>query len=191
MNHFLDTEFQESPGLVTFMSLAIVREDGPRFYAESSEFDLDDSNDWVKENVHPHLKWRLDEDQESLFEKDEVDGQEYWNVYGTRSEIADALREFISKDRDPDPIFWSYFGDYDWVAFCQLFGSMIELPKHFPMYCKDVKQLLDDINGYDDRPEQAGTEHDPMADAEYHMELYEFAKKKILKSPYDPFQVEM
>ena len=180
MNYFFDTEFIESPGTLTFMSLAMIREDGARLYAESMDFDPEEANDWVKENVIPHLKWRMGDEQKSVITKEEVDGNDNWEIYGTNDEIADALREFISKGRDADPIFWSYFADYDWVAFCQLFGSMMELPKHFPMYCKDVKQLLDDIDGYDDRPEQSGVEHDPMADAEYHMELYEYAKEKIM-----------
>jgi hypothetical protein len=40
--------------------------------------------------------------------------------------------------------FYSYFGSYDWVAFCWLFGKMINLPKHLPRYCRDLKQILDD-----------------------------------------------
>jgi hypothetical protein len=36
------------------------------------------------------------------------------------------------------------FGSYDWVAFCWLFGKMINLPKHLPRYCRDLKQILDD-----------------------------------------------
>lgn len=39
--------------------------------------------------------------------------------------------------------FYGYYCDYDWVAFCALFGKMIDLPKGFPMYCKDLKQMLD------------------------------------------------
>lgn len=42
------------------------------------------------------------------------------------------------------PSFYAYYADYDWVVFCWLFGRMIELPKGFPMYCIDLKQLLDD-----------------------------------------------
>lgn len=42
------------------------------------------------------------------------------------------------------PEFYAYFADYDWVAFCWLFGKMMDLPKGFPMYCKDLKQILDE-----------------------------------------------
>jgi hypothetical protein len=39
--------------------------------------------------------------------------------------------------------FYGYYADYDWVGFCWLFGKMNDLPKNFPMYCKDLKQILD------------------------------------------------
>ena len=41
------------------------------------------------------------------------------------------------------PEFYAYYADYDWVVFCWLFGKMIDLPKGFPMYCRDLKQDLD------------------------------------------------
>lgn len=40
--------------------------------------------------------------------------------------------------------FYGYYSDYDWVLFCSLFGKMIDLPKGFPMYCRDLKQTLDE-----------------------------------------------
>ncbi len=40
--------------------------------------------------------------------------------------------------------FYGYYCDYDWVLFCSLFGKMIELPKGFPMYCRDLKQMFDE-----------------------------------------------
>jgi hypothetical protein len=42
------------------------------------------------------------------------------------------------------PEFYAYYADYDWVVFCWLFGRMIDLPEGFPMYCRDLKQMIDD-----------------------------------------------
>jgi hypothetical protein len=55
--------------------------------------------------------------------------------------IAKEINDFCS---GPNVQFYSYFGSYDWVAFCWLFGKMINLPKHLPRYCRDLKQILDD-----------------------------------------------
>lgn len=42
------------------------------------------------------------------------------------------------------PVFYTFYGSYDWVAFCSLFGKMIDLPNGFPMYTKDLKQIMDE-----------------------------------------------
>ena len=90
------------------------------------------------------------------------------NKYGkTNAQIAEEVKEFVlmsatyssteKSDRQltegkflepyylhTHPInFYAYYADYDWVAFCWLFGKMIDLPKGFPMYCRDLKQELD------------------------------------------------
>lgn len=75
-------------------------------------------------------------------------------TYGkTNKQMAEEIKEFVYNQNDFDryngtykmkPEFYGYYSDYDWVAFCWLFGKMIDLPKGFPMYCKDLKQMLDE-----------------------------------------------
>lgn len=97
-----------------------------------------------------------------------------------------------------DPEFYGYYCDYDWVVFCSLFGKMIDLPEGLPMYCKDLKQMLDEkiihpsfeskntvvINApIDERlkyiklspnyPKQTD-EHNALADAKWNRKLYDF-----------------
>lgn len=76
------------------------------------------------------------------------------NKYGKSNEqIAEEVKEFCGatfrypdaiEDVDDNIIFYGYFCDYDWVVFCWLFGKMIDLPKGFPYYCRDLKQMLDE-----------------------------------------------
>jgi hypothetical protein len=63
----------------------------------------------------------------------------------------------------PEPEFWAYYADYDWVALCQLYGTMMDLPKGWPMYCRDLKQVADERGAT--LPPQQGTEHHALADA--------------------------
>jgi len=91
-----------------------------------------------------------------------------------------------------EPEFYGYYCDYDWVVFCWLFGKMIDLPKGFPMYCKDLKQMYDELNSkmfpigsletpeekmsirkLSDYPEQTN-EHKALSDAKWNFELYKF-----------------
>ena len=78
------------------------------------------------------------------------------NRYGkTNKQIAEDLKQIVSVTNEKhtgtypntqaeNVQFYGYFADYDWVAFCWLFGKMIDLPKGFPMYCKDLKHMLDE-----------------------------------------------
>jgi len=64
------------------------------------------------------------------------------NWLGTTDEYYNAITKTEPKDK---PEFYAYYADYDWVVFCWLFGSMMNIPKGFPMYCNDLKQDLDRI----------------------------------------------
>lgn len=152
MRYFFDTEFIEDGRTIDLISIGIIAEDGRTRYFESSECDYSRASPWVKENVLPHLR-----------------GGGYLL---TRKQIADRVIDFAGQS----PEFWAYYADYDWVALCQLFGTMMDLPKGWPMYCRDVKQLCDD-RGNPDLPKQTEQEHDAMADAAWTKEAWEFLKK--------------
>jgi hypothetical protein len=83
------------------------------------------------------------------------------------------------------PEFYGYYADYDWVVFCWLFGKMINLPKGFPMYCRDLKQMMDD-RGLSQEWKQGRCpahrgEHNALIDAEWNRRLYdEMIKHDIL-----------
>jgi hypothetical protein len=79
------------------------------------------------------------------------------------------------------PQFYGYFADYDWVVFCWIFGKMIDLPKGFPMYCRDLKQMMDDRGltkkwKRDNCPDPEN-EHNALADAEWNKKLYNLILK--------------
>lgn len=80
-------------------------------------------------------------------------------------------------DNPPDvvgpPEIWGYFADYDWVAVCQLFGTMMDLPWGWPMYCRDIKQWCDML-GNPQLPEQGKGEHNALADARWNRTAWEF-----------------
>ena len=73
------------------------------------------------------------------------------------------------------PEIWAYYADYDWVVFCQLFGTMMDLPDGFPMYCRDLKQECDRL-GNPDLPLQESGEHNALVDARWNRKAWEFLK---------------
>ena len=163
MRYFLDTEFIERPGSIQLISIGIVSQDGRTFYAENVSFDERDADDWVRDNVLSKLRWRSAEGGEHLSAcPNQVE------VCGTMTLIRDCLLDFFSHDQSPE--FWGYYADYDWVIFCWIFGKMIDLPKEFPMYCKDLKQLLDE-SGKDKIADPEG-EHNALVDAFWNRDLF-------------------
>lgn len=161
MKYFFDTEFIEDGRTIDLLSIGIVAEDGREFYRCSRGTDLNRANDWVKANVFPSLPVINDH---GVFEWKRDD---YVLLPVT---IRNDILAFIGADK---PEFWAYYADYDWVVLCQLFGRMIDLPKGWPMYCRDVKQLCDSV-GNPKLPRQDG-EHHALNDARWTRQAYEFA----------------
>ncbi len=166
LRFFLDTEFIEGGRLhpIQLVSIALVSERGNEFYAVSSEFDPLSANDWVRENVFPHLGTAgipVTEIRQKILEF--IEEEVLRNPDGTKSKY------------DSGPEFWGYYADYDWVVFCQMFGTMIDLPNGWPMWCHDLKQLCDYL-GDPKLPEQISTEHNALNDARWNRKLFEFLK---------------
>lgn len=115
---------------------------------------------WIRENVLKPIfdnmtMWDRDDDKHSYFTYKNF--KYLINKYGkSNKQIADEIHKFVIYKSDEHrtncclgfenaikPEFYGYYADYYWVVFCWLFGRMIDLPKGFPMYCIDLKQMLD------------------------------------------------
>ncbi len=148
MRFWFDTEFYEDGRTIELISIGVVSEDGRTYYAEvSGARFLAAKTIWLGKNVLPRLT-----------------GVEKFREY-----IAIDLIEFMGEK----PEIWAYYADYDWVALCQLHGRMIDLPKGWPMYCRDVKQLCDE-RGNPELPKQTSSEHHALADAKWTREAWLF-----------------
>lgn len=158
MRIWFDTEFIEDGQTIDLISIGMIREDGALYYAESAEAELYRADDWVRQNVLPHLRG----------------GQSL----KSRQEIAADIVRFVGRE----PEFWAYYADYDWVVLCQLYGRMIDLPEGWPMFCRDVKQLAVDRGG-PKLPEQSATAHDALNDAIWTREAWGFLTGRAALSP--------
>lgn len=133
MNYFFDTEFIEHAGGVELVSIGIVNEQGARFYRESIDFNPELADEWVRKNVFGKLNY-------NPFDKEHrIEG--YANgVLASNKTIAEHILKFVGDDQEP--VFYAYYGAYDWVVFARLFGRLIDKPEHFPMYVMDIKQMM-------------------------------------------------
>lgn len=149
MRFWFDTEFIEDGKTIELVSIGVVSEDGRTYYAETDDYRPGKASQWVKDNVLAHLH-----------------GGE---AIKSRDVIASDLVAFMGDD----PEIWAYYADYDWVTICQLFGTMMQLPAGWPMFCRDVKQLAVSL-GNPKLPEQTSQEHHALADAQWTREAWLF-----------------
>lgn len=136
---WFDTEFIEDGRTIDLISIGLVRDDGAEYYAELAECDLSRASEWVRENVLPHLS----------------------GVKTPRAQVAADLVAFAGDA----PEFWAYYAAYDWVALCQLFGTMMDLPNGWPMFVRDLRQAAD--GGRILPAQHADDEHNALADARW------------------------
>ncbi len=158
MKYWYDTEFIEDGITIDLISIGIVCEDGRELYMQSAEFDAEKANEWVKENVLPHLLASC--------------------LLTSRVAIRDAILAFMDPEKYGKPELCGYYSAYDHVAFCQLFGTMMDLPKGFPMYTRDIKQLCDSL-GNPRLPEQGKNEHNALQDAKWNKQAWEFLAQYV------------
>ena len=149
MKIWFDTEFIDDGKTIDLISIGMIREDEKTLYFENEDCKLEKASDWVQSNVIPKLTSHFREPRERIAEK-------------------------IIQFAGWKPEFWAYYGAYDWVALCQLYGSMIDLPRGWPMLCLDTKQLsiLMGIPRLPIQPEDDA--HNALVDAKWTREAYLF-----------------
>lgn len=187
-------------------------------------------NYWIRENV---LKPIFEEMRKEYMKHEYVTylNSDYKNFnysnfkallfkYGkTNKQIAEEIKHFCDASKNIHPSneffygdlknvdFYAYYADYDWVVFCSLFGTMMDLPKGFPMYCKDLKQMLDEkvfdfcaneiqstsfksalkrIKIHKNYPKQEN-EHNALDDAKWNYKLFSFIKNKNMSEEMAPY----
>ena len=158
MKIWFDTEFIEDGRTIELVSIGLVREDGATYYAESDQYRPAKASQWVKDNVLAHLKG------------------------GGAIKPLDVMGREIIEFAGDDPEFWAYYADYDWVALCQLYGTMMQLPDGWPMFCRDVKQLCVSV-GDPLLPAQNTTEHHALNDALWTRQAWEFLQDRLPAHP--------
>jgi hypothetical protein len=177
MKVFYDSEFEERNGFVDVISMGFVREDGRELYFVLDSFDTLSvaRNNWLMENVMPSIGHReitshvtgLGTPVKDLY----INDPSKLSKYLARQSILG----FVSDIR---PEFWAWYGAYDHVALCSLFGRMVDLPSTFPMMTMDLKQLHKQA-GRPDMPKQASGHHNALDDARHNVVRYHYLMEKI------------
>lgn len=153
MKLWYDLEFLEDGHTIDVISIGMVREDGAELYLANDDADWKRirQDAWLMENVVPHL-----------------DGVEF--VF--KKILAERVRQFVTEGlkKGETAELWGWYPSYDHVALCQLYGRMIDLPKGFPMFTRDLRQLTE--SRY--LPKQKDGKHDALEDARWLAEAWKY-----------------
>ena len=176
MDFFIDTEFIERGRDIPLqlVSIGIVSEDGYSLYAVNQDCLTNVvRHPWLSINVVPMLPIKDDSHGgPTMIVSWDAEHPDYGAV-APLDTIAAFVYDFLTKHAGDTGIkLWADFGAYDHVVFCQLWGTMNELPAGIPMYTNEFRTLLqmfDDVK----LPPQPANQHHALADAQWLKEAYE------------------
>lgn len=141
---FFDTEFTGLHQNTTLISIGLISECGKTFYAELTDYDKTQIDDWLQKNVldkltmtshitascSGHEKWLSEETKYnnslafSLADKD----MSSFECIGETPMIKNRLEKWLSQFEEVE--MWSDCLSYDWVLFNQIFGHAFNIPKN-------------------------------------------------------------
>lgn len=128
---FFDCEFTGGHKNTNLISIGLVSEDNKTFYAEFLDYDTDQLNDWLRENVLANLYGERLIPSEDLYN---------YRVIGNKEMIASHLTTWLAQfDRVE---MWSDVLHYDWVLFCDLFGNDFTIPPNVDYIPFDIATLF-------------------------------------------------
>lgn len=188
MKLFFDMEFTGLHKETTPISLGIVSEDGKKFYAEFTDYDESQCNDWIKENVIKNLKLA----GMGVGVSDTDENPPLRIVMGDKRYIRQEANEWIRQFNKIQ--FVSDVCHYDFVLLIDLLtngGTALDLPENISAVCHDLnmdiakhyhisdreafdmsrEQIMNDLCGPEDVA--TGDKHNSLYDADVMRAIYE------------------
>jgi hypothetical protein len=172
MKYYLDTEFLDDGETIELVSVGVAAEDGRTYYAVSEDVSWGRvrKHPWLMANVWPHLPLNpMPSDSGRLhldFNHPDVK---------PRETIAADLTGFFGENYIPrcGNELWAYYGAYDFVALCQLWGPMLATPEGVPKRINDLAQEAARL-GVHTLPEQTTPKHHALNDALHDWKIHRY-----------------
>lgn len=176
MRIFFDTEFTGLHQHTTLISIGLVTEDGREFYAELTDFDQGQVDNWIQENVIDRL---------IMYNKaqgENAPGICLEGYIGHSGFVKGQLESWLSQFDQVE--MWSDCLSYDWVLFNQLWGHAFNIPKNIYYIPFDICTLFK-VKGIDpdiNREKFAFDEYLQEMKDQKHNALWD---AKVIKACYD------
>ena len=195
---FFDTEFTGLHQETTLISIGIVAETGETFYAEFTDFDESQVDEWIGENVISNLTMTskittsCDGYEEWLSDTGKYDNalefslakknMKNFRCIGKKPMIISRLRDWLAQFESIE--MWSDCLAYDWVLFNQLFGHAFSIPQHVYYIPFDICTLMK-IKGVD--PDISREAYSEMPSSDKHNALHD---AQVIKACYEKLMAD-
>ena len=180
MKIFFDTEFTGLHKNTTLVSIGLVSEDNRQFYAELIDYNEEQCDDWINENVISYLYSKNRDKRQNVYVPN-------YHLAG-KYEIAKVLENWLSQFDDIELV--SDVCHYDMVLFADLFGGAFYMPQNVCACCYDINQDIarvyncsmreafnmsreDILKNYGKNNKIIGDKHNALYDAKVIRELYQ------------------
>lgn len=134
MKVFFDTEFTGLHQQTTLISIGCVADNGREFYAEFTDYDKEQLDEWIRDNVIANLIYY------GSGENRQITNGQHTGRCGDRAYVGEELRKWLGGLGNVE--MWSDTLAYDWVLFGQLFGHAFNIPKNIYYIPFDVATLF-------------------------------------------------
>lgn len=137
MNIYMNAQFTGLHQKTTLISLALVSDDGDTFYAEFTDYDRTQINNWLKENVLFNTRWisgaEFKPKQSCFIKRGKASKGSRVIIgttecYGNTEFVAKKLTNWLKQFEEITIV--SDCLAYGWVLFCELFGGARSIPEN-------------------------------------------------------------
>ena len=184
MKIFFDTEFTGLHKNTTLISIGLIDENERVFYAEFTDYDKSQCDDWIKEHVIDNLLYKHF-DKEGEPNTIAIFGNKYY-AKGDKRYVKNQLTEWLSEYDSIELV--SDVCHYDMVLFIDLFGTAFDLPQNVNPACHDINQdiaryyELSEKEAFDFSREEILQNNAIVIDGYKHNSLYD---AKVIKTIYE------
>ena len=178
MRVFFDTEFTGLHKDTTLISIGLVSENGDTFYAELTDYDKTQIDEWLQNNVLDNLLFNEFKEGYSNAGNWIASAKYFLDVQmkDTKEKVKEELTLWLSNFDDVE--MWSDCLSYDWVLFNDLFNHAFNIPNNIYYIPFDICTLFK-VKGVDpdvNREEYSqldGEKHNALHDARVIKKCYE------------------
>lgn len=185
MKVFFDTEFTGLHKDTTLISIGLISESGKTFYAEFTDYDGSQVDEWIQEHVINNLKFNY---QGKFFTVRDGNMEVHHDKYHIHRQLAKWFEQFDTVELVSDVC------HYDMVLLIDIFGHAFKLPNNVNPACHDINQdiaryfNLTERDAFDYSREEIvmgkipGDKHNSLYDAKVIREIYHVVSGESVKS---------